>query len=215
MCQKRVVAIDLDRTILDMGGLFRPVTDRVAEISGYPRDEVNRVRWEVGEITFSFGEWFKRLGIEEARWAELELELRQDMRDRARDCLYPGLRDLLGMLKSTGVRLVLITSGDPIYQRWKFGLLGLDDMFAVEDQHFVPRRASKAEVLRHYLAFGDVSFIDDSPVWLEQVIAAELMQVRLVRPCWPENVRVETDPGDNEHWHVVRTPAELLARLQD
>lgn len=209
----RVAAFDLDRTLVDMGQLFGPVTRRVTEVSARSTDEANEVRWQVGEITFTFASWFRGLSIDEAQWAELELELRQDMGQRARDCLYPGIRALLEMLKSTSVRLVLITAGDPLYQRWKFNLLGLEDLFAVEDQHYVPRYGSKAEVLRHYLAFGDVSFVDDGPDWHLQVIEADL-PVRRIRPCWPENTRALPHAGDDEHWHVVRTSAELLARLQ-
>lgn len=210
---ERVEAFDLDETLVNMQELFGPVSARVAEIAGKSVTEVNRSRWRVGEITFTFSDWFRDVGIDEALWPALESELRGDIALRARDCLFPGVYELLIARKTMGVRLALITAGDPFYQRWKFSLLGLDHLFAMEDRHYVPRYGSKAEVLRHYLAFGRVRFIDDGVTWLMQVIQEDLA-VECFRARWSLDPRAVDHQHDGERWHVINTPAQLLAILQ-
>lgn len=213
-----VDCFDMDSTKLNTPDLLRPVVQRVAEIADKTVTEVNQSRWKVGEITFTFADWFRDVGIEEDRWSELETELRGDMALRARDCLYPGIYELLNARKTAGARLVLITAGDPFYQRWKFSLLGLDHLFAVDDRNYVPRYGSKAEVLRHYLAYGRVRLIDDGVPWLIQVAEERArdpkFQVECFRARWSSDPRSVPHPEDNELWRVVHTPAELLALLQ-
>ena len=108
---------------------------------------------------------------------------------------------------------MLNTAGDPFYQRWKFGLLGLDHLFSPEDQHYVPRYGSKAEVLRHYLAFGRVRFIDDGVNWHMQVLEQQL-PVECFRARWSADTRSAIHSNDGEHWRVVYTPAKLRTLLQ-
>ena len=204
---------DLDGTILHTGRLFAPVIKRVAEVSGKPLKTVADSLGQVSRVTFTFQAWFADLGIASAEWAALETELRADLAARAPACVYPGVPELLRARKQAGVRMVLITAGDPDYQTWKFGLLGLEDVFDLEDRHFVSLSSSKADVIDGYLALGPVNFIDDRINWLEEV-RGKHTPVHCIRPRWPETSSATPHADDDRLWQTATTLEQLQQLLE-
>lgn len=203
---------DLDGTILHTGRLFAPVIRRVAELTGLSEKTVADSLGKVSKITFTFQAWFDDLVIEESLWADLEAEFRDDIAARAPDCIYPGIRDIL-LARQQVARQVLITAGDPEYQRWKFELLGLDDIFATEDRHYIPLQGSKVEIIEEYLALGPVKFIDDRTNWLHEVLGAHV-PVTCIRPRWPETKSAAPEAGDGVLWQTATTADELHHLLE-
>lgn len=202
---------DLDGTILHTGRLFAPVIKRVANVSGHPVQVVADSLGRVSKITFTFTAWFADLGLEQSLRTDLEAKLRADVAARAKDCIYPGVVELLEKRKQEGVRQVLITAGDPKYQQWKFELLGLEDVFVAEDRHYIPLDGSKVAIIEKYLAFGLVNFIDDRSNWLRDVRSAHLPVV-CIRPCWPETKSAAPEPEDGQLWYTAST-IEALHQL--
>lgn len=203
---------DLDGTILHTGRLFAPVIKRVAEITGLSEKLVAEALGQVSKITFTFEAWFLTLGIAESRWIELESEFRADIAARAQSCIYPGLRETL-LARKQVARQVLITAGEPDYQRWKFELLGLNDIFAKEDRHYIPLDGSKTKIIEKYLSLGPVIFIDDRINWLNEVLGA-YMPVTCIRPRWPETMSAAPEAGDGVLWQTATTVEELQQLLE-
>jgi phosphoglycolate phosphatase-like HAD superfamily hydrolase len=208
----RIDCWDLDGTILHTSRLFAPVIKRVAELTGLSEKTVADSLGEVSKITFTFAAWFDDLVIEEPLWADLEAEFRADIAARAQSCIYPGLRAIL-LARKQVARQVLITAGEPDYQRWKFELLGLDDIFAEEDRHYIPLDGSKTKIIEKYLALGPVIFIDDRINWLNEVLGAH-MPVTCIRPRWPETKSAAPEEGDGVLWQTATTIEELQQLLE-
>jgi len=204
---------DLDGTLVHTGRLFASAIGKVGAASGKSVTEVAQSLGKVSKVTFTFTDWFADLGIEEGGWVDLEADLRASIAARAKSCLYPGVVELLEIRKRAGVRQVLVTAGDPTYQQWKFELLGLNDVFAGEDRHFVPLDGSKATVIELYVSSGSVNFIDDRTNWLLEV-ADRHLPVRCLRPCWPETSGNTPHDDDGRLWQTATSIEQLQQFLE-
>ncbi|MEI6511307.1 MAG: HAD family hydrolase [Candidatus Uhrbacteria bacterium] len=208
-----VDVFDLDHTLLNTESLwFRPVLDWLETYTGLPRAVIDDRFAECNRRTFTFESLFAALGIPIGQWAEVEHRLRAGLSSRANASLYPFVVQMLTE-RARVARLVLVTAGDEAWQRWKFDqLTELHPFFRPEDRHFVPLSGSKVARVELYRAAPRISFVDDSPRWLEEV-AARVPHVRLIRPVWAGTTAPTDHPGDGRHWDVACSAMETYAIL--
>jgi hypothetical protein len=173
---------DLNDTILNKQQLFAPMIRRCAELAGISELRASGSLTTVAKVGLHFQDWFSHMGIDSALWPALETELRNDILTRGSSCVFPGVTELL-QHRSLMAQQVLVTVGDPDFQKLKFASLGLDHIFAEGDRHYVQRDGSKAAVIGQYAAKGKVTFIDDREEWLREV-SNQCPSVRCVRSDW-------------------------------
>lgn len=207
MPQQRILACDLDGTLLNTSRLFYDIDRYVAEKLSRSVLEVVTARKRLSKIGFTFTGWFKALGCSDEHGIDLETLVRLEYGGRVRSHLYPGIQDLL---ERRPRRFVLVTAGDPQYQRWKFEQLGLEHLFREEDCHFIPMNGSKAEILARYTHRGPLAFLENLPHWHQEVYEEGLL-VRQIRVVWPGD---SAHAGDHLRWQVARTVVDI-ERLLD
>lgn len=208
-----VDVFDLDHTLLDTERTwFEPVLDWLALFTGLPRRIVDERFAECNRNTFTFDSLFARLEIDTRLWTRIELDLRAGLSARANLSLYPFVLPLLEARRRVA-RLVLVTAGDEAWQRWKFDqLTDLHPFFHPGDRHFVPLSGSKADRVALYRGASRVSFVDDSPRWLDEV-RGRVPNARFIRAVWPSDVPAADHSGDGRHWDVACSAAEIHAIL--
>jgi hypothetical protein len=215
MSAEKIVEIwDLDHTLLNTERqLWGPVLDFLSRLVGWPRAEIDRVFDQLNQTTFTFERMFEAIGVSRSRWGETEQTIRADVAARAEGCLYPGVVELLRDRKHVA-RQVLVTGGDPEYQRWKFSALpSLHGIFAEDDRHFVPMSGSKGDVVARYVgAAVRLRFIDDSARWHLDVIQKTNGKVQHIRPIWPDTLGAKDHTDDGRLWQTARS-ADDLRRL--
>jgi phosphoglycolate phosphatase-like HAD superfamily hydrolase len=210
---KKTIVWDLDHTLMNTEReWFAPIIDKVALRAGRDRAFVEEAFKRVNTSTFTFSNFFQEIGLSRERWRVLEDTFRDELATRAQACLYQGIPILLWELRPQA-RQVLVTAGDPAWQRWKFEQLHcLKDIFAPEDRHFVPMDGSKADAVERYREAGDLTFVDDSVRWQREV-HMRMPGVRHIRPIWPHTDGASSHPDDDIEWTAVRTIDELRAAL--
>lgn len=208
-----VDVFDLDHTLLNTERLwFGPTLNWLATYSRLPRSAVDERFAECNRTTFTFEKLFEALDINPRFWDWIEYEQRKDLSVRANPSLYPRVVEMLSARQRVA-RLVLVTAGDETWQRWKFDqLTELHPFFHPDDRHFVPLNGSKADRLALYRGASRVTFLDDSPRWLDEV-RGRFPMVRLVRPVWASDGVVEDHSGDGKHWDVACSAPEINAIL--
>ncbi len=208
-----VDVFDLDHTLLNAEALwFRPALDWLETYTGLPRAVVNERFAACNKKTFTFESLFASLGVPSPHWERIERLLRGGLSSRANRSLYPFVLPMLAERRRVA-RLVLVTAGDEAWQRWKFEqLTELHPLFLPEDCHFVPLAGSKADRVDPYRVASRLSFVDDSPRWLEEV-ASRISHARLIRPVWSDTTAAADHPGDGKHWDVACSAAEIHAIL--
>ncbi|PJE76977.1 hypothetical protein COV05_02180 [Candidatus Uhrbacteria bacterium CG10_big_fil_rev_8_21_14_0_10_48_16] len=214
MRQQDIILWDFDHTILNTEqGLYGPLLDQLAKEIARERQFVDEMFVRANDQTFTFSIFFELLGIDRSLWGALEAELQADLRRRMPDCLYPGVLEVIKQQHERGSRQVLVTAGDPDYQRWKFGSLeSLQPFFASEDRHFVPLSGSKADVVVEHLDLRHrLTFIDDSARWHYELLS-RTSRVRHLRAMWPDTLGVLSHRDDGYLWGVFQS-AEELKRL--
>ncbi|MFZ2681672.1 MAG: HAD family hydrolase [Patescibacteria group bacterium] len=205
---------DLDDTILRTMKFVSLVCGFVAEHSSRSPEQVLATFEQVRQELFSPQAWFEKLDLEPSERSALQEKLTKHVQGEARDLLYPGIREFLEERQALGVRLVLITSGDIGYQVWKFSLLGLENLFQIQDRHCVSPKADKSDCIRPYLREARVTLIDDNQKWLELVRRA-LTGVRRIRVAWPEGKHHALSASDFNHWHSAVNVHQLRELLAD
>lgn len=207
---------DLDHTILNTERkLFWPILMEVARFTGHDLAHVQSVFNEVCATTFSWTNWFMELGLDADMSATLQSHGEDAVIGNIRRCVYPGVIDLIGQRQERGIRQVLVTAGDPAWQRWKFDQLrAMHPLVGVGDRHFVPLHGSKGACIASYRGAARVNFIDDSPRWHREVKALGMIGVRHIRPQWPDTNSTASAPEDGVDWIVTRTIWELTAELE-
>ena len=208
-----VDVFDLDHTLLDTERRwFRPALEWLAAYTKLQNSVVDERFAECNRTTFTFEKLFVALDIAQRYSDRIEVQLRGTLSIRANGCLYPRVVEMLED-RSSVARLVLVTAGDEAWQRWKFEqLTRLHPYFRVGDRHFVPLDGSKADRVALYRGASRVSFVDDSPRWLDEV-RGRFPMVRLVRPVWASDGVVEDHSGDGKHWDVACSAPEINAIL--
>lgn len=205
---------DLDHTLFNTEHLwFGPVIDAVARLVKRDRSYVDAKFVEVCAITFTFENFFRAAELPATEWKRREAEFREGLALRAQACLYPGILPLL-YDRVLEARPVLVTAGDPEWQRWKFDQLHcLHPIFAPEDRHFVPMAGSKADVIGRYRGASRLTFVDDSTRWHREVACIPNMTIHQIRPIWPDTLGAGSHKDDGVAWTAVRTIEELTAAL--
>lgn len=201
---------DLDDTILDKQKLFVPIIRRCSEVANITKLRASESLTAVAKTGLHFQDWFAHMGIDSSLWSELEAELRDDILSRGSSCIYPGVIELLRN-RSLGARQILVTVGDPEFQKLKFDSLGLGHIFLEEDRHYILRDGSKAAIVERYAADGRVTFIDDREEWLREV-SSRCPSVRCVRSGWSAATK-ESSPDLHDAVLHTSTIEELAAVL--
>lgn len=207
---------DLDHTILNTRRrLFDPIVKEVARSIGRPLPDVMHALEVVDATAFTWRNWFMELGLDADTSATLQRHGEDAVIGNIRRCVYPGVIDLIGQRLERGIRQVLVTAGDPAWQRWKFDQLrAMHALIGVDDRHFVPLNGSKGACIASYRGAARVNFIDDSPRWHREVKALGMTGVCHIRPQWPDTNGTASAPEDGVYWIVTRTIWELTAELE-
>lgn len=212
----RVDIWDLDHTKLNTERkLFGPVIELVAEYALRSRATVVRTFNRLNATTFSWESWFEAVGIKGSTAVWLRGGCEADVASRIESCIYPGIVDTIRRRKAQGVLPVLVTAGDPAWQKWKFHQAhSLVELIDPEHRHFVPLTGSKAAVIAKYRDASRLNYIDDSGRWHREAIALGIPHLRHARPQWPDTDGTNAEPEDGTVWTVTRTIEELNAWLE-
>ncbi len=201
----------LDGVILDIDLLFASVITRLKSLSRKPVQWLMDSLERVSQHNFTFAAWFADLRIQPAHWEHYEVVLRSMMAEHAQRCLFPGIQDILQDRQQVA-RQVLVVTGDEAYECWKFGLLGLDDIFKPENRHFIPTLASQVAIVAKYALMGKVTFIDSRVSSLLE-IGESCPGVRRLRPAWIGASDRRRHEFDDEEWVTVSSTSELAQIL--
>lgn len=208
---------DLDHTGLNTERkLFRRIKADFADFTGESLTRVQRTFDEVNAQTFSWDNWFLAFGIDAETRMFLRGRYEAMVTTRIESCVYPGVIDLMRRRKASGIRQVLVTAGDPAWQKWKFEqIVGMHEVFAESDRHFVTLDGSKAQRIASYSrSMRRANFVDDSARWLREAGAWGIPGLRRIRPQWPDTHGTKPEPEDGVDWTVTTTIEELTAALE-
>lgn len=202
---------DLDGTLLNTVRLFDDVLDDLAATVGKPREAIDREFVHCNCVTFTWELLFDRVGLTDD-------QLCFDKRNAylsylggvMQDFLYPGMIEVVVEFADVAEH-VLVTAGDPPWQRTKWGMLGpLTSYFKPPDLHFIPLAGSKGMRIASYRDNPVKILVDDT--------VARLREAKLRNPTLIGILMVwegEDPPReDGDDWLVAHNADELRAILR-
>lgn len=168
---RKEVILDFDYTLFDAAKFRRALASSLVKfgvsaaqfMASYPR----AVRKSRGRYSYSFDQHIHLL-----KRSSPELPVasaRQALRQVVRGCrryLYPDTDQFLRTLRQHGFRLILVTHGNPVFQRQKLQATGIQHYFHTS----ICSNRVKIDVVRRLArTYDEVFFVSDHPLELEAV----------------------------------------------